>query len=135
MEGNKQPEAKPEEQKQEEQVDQDGQKISKNALKKKQKQEEIARKKAEKEAKKQEEQAKQPEKKKEEVKDEDLDPSKYYELRCKQIRTLMTTKDPFPYPHKFNAQYNIVQFRKEFDPIIQENNKFLEKQVTIAGRV
>eukprot|EP00825_Cyclidium_porcatum_P046870 TRINITY_DN7486_c0_g1_i1.p1 TRINITY_DN7486_c0_g1~~TRINITY_DN7486_c0_g1_i1.p1 ORF type:complete len:607 (-),score=172.29 TRINITY_DN7486_c0_g1_i1:384-2204(-) len=126
---------KPQENEKDEQTGE--QKMSKNALKKKQKQEEIAKKKAEKEAKKQEEQQNKPQQKKKEEKkeEEELDPSKYYELRCKQIKTLMETKNPFPYPHKFNVQYNVKQFRNEYDPTITENNKFLEKEVTIAGRV
>ena len=38
-----------------------------------------------------------------EADEESLDPTAYFENRCKAIIALKEQKNPYPYPHKFNV--------------------------------
>jgi len=78
-----------------------GDKVSKTELKKRQKAREVAKKKAEKAAA-----APKPaaSKKTDKVDMSDLNPNQYFELRSRQIKHLLDTKSPNPYPHKFHTE-------------------------------
>lgn len=67
--------------------------------------------------------------------DEELDPSKYTDMRKNFIHALRA-EGKNPYPHKFNREISIVDFKKKFDDMTIENGSFLEDQkVGIAGRI
>ena len=81
--------------------------VSKNELKKRQTQRKKAKDAAEKAAKK----AAEPKnEKKKAANDDELDPSKYTEIRRKFLQDLRD-KGANPYPHKFNRDLTIPQFR------------------------
>lgn len=42
--------------------------------------------------------------------------------------------DTYPYPHKFNVQYNLTEFINNYKDKTK-TNEFLEEQVNIAGRI
>lgn len=115
----------------------DDKKVSKNEQKRLKKLEELEKKKKEKEEQKrlkaeQETQAKpKPAKPEEEI----LDPVLYFESRSKVISHLKQDRKTHPYPHKFQVDLTIEQFRKEFDAKCVEKNAFLEQTVSVAGRV
>lgn len=119
------------------------QKLSKNELKRRQKEEENRKKK---EAKELEKQAKEAEKKakgeatgeksKKGIQQEEIkDPTAYYENRCSLITNLRSHEKYRPYPHKFEVNYSIAEFIREFEPLCTEKGEFLEKEVSVAGRV
>lgn len=86
--------------------------VSKSELKKRQTQRKKAKEAAEKAAKK----ASDPKavKKEKAENDDDLDPSKYTEIRRKFLQDLRK-EGKNPYPHKFNRDMTITQFRKDYE--------------------
>lgn len=73
--------------------------VSKTELKKRTKAREVAAKKAAKAA------AAPPKKESKKAVDmSDLNPNQYFELRSRQIKHLLDTKSPNPYPHKFHTE-------------------------------
>jgi lysyl-tRNA synthetase class 2 len=81
--------------------------VSKTELKKRVKARETAAKKA---AKAAAAPKKEPSKKADKVDMSDLNPSQYFELRSRQIKHLLDTKSPNPYPHKFHTELNPASF-------------------------
>jgi len=109
--------------------------LEKLALKEKEKAEKL-KKKQEEEEKKKAEGGDQPKKKKAAFgAEEDQDPTHYYENRGKFIAGLRNHEKYNPYPHKFDVSHTIPQFIKEFEPQCTEKGQFIEKEVTVAGRV
>ncbi|KAL5339421.1 hypothetical protein BJX70DRAFT_363590 [Aspergillus crustosus] len=109
-----------------------GEKVSKTELKKRQK----AR---EREAKKKEKEAAAPPKpaqKKVSAEDEEanLTPNQYFEIRSNRINKLRETKQPDPYPHKFQVTNDLRQFLKEYESLEKGEQK-PETTVRIAGRI
>ena len=47
--------------------------------------------------------------------EENLDPRLYFENRSKVLLALKESKDPFPYPHKYDVKLTLGQFRREYD--------------------
>jgi lysyl-tRNA synthetase class 2 len=88
-----------------------GEKISKTELKKRIKAREVAAKKAAKAAA-----APKPaaSKKAEGVDMSDLNPNQYFELRSRQIKHLLDTKTPNPYPHKFQTELDPRTFVEKY---------------------
>ena len=86
--------------------------VSKGELKKRQTQKKKAKEAAEKAAKK----AADPKtvKKEKAANDDELDPSKYTEIRRKFLQDLRDNGKN-PYPHKFNRDMTIPQFRKDYE--------------------
>lgn len=68
------------------------------------------------------------------MKEEELDPTAYFENRSKMITELKQNPNTYPYPHKFHVDTTVHQFIQKFTPIT-ENEKWLETQVCMAGRV
>ena len=67
--------------------------------------------------------------------DDDVDPSKYYELRCKTV-TDMKASGGHPYPHKFHVSHSVAEFVAEFSPEgIVDAGARLQKEVSVAGRM
>lgn len=110
-------------------------KLSKNQQKYLEKQAKKEKEKAEKEAAKKEKEAQNPTvaKKKAVVEEEILDPTAYYENRCKFISNIRSHPKYGPYPHKFHVSHSIAEFTNEFTPLCVENGKFLDREVSVAG--
>lgn len=119
---------------------------SKNELKRRQKEEEARKKKEAKELEKQAKEAERkakaelagekPKEKKGFHQEDAKDPTAYYENRCKLINETLRSNEKFrPYPHKFEVNFSISEFINEFGPVCTENGHFLDKEVSVAGRV
>ncbi|KAL4764136.1 lysine--tRNA ligase KRS1 [Aspergillus foveolatus] len=110
-----------------------GEKVSKSELKRRQKL-------REKEAKKKEKEAAAPPKpaaqKKVSAEDEEanLTPNQYFEIRSKRINKLRETKQPDPYPHKFQVTDDLRKYLKEYESLAKGEQK-PETTVRIAGRI
>ncbi|PWY78289.1 lysine--tRNA ligase KRS1 [Aspergillus heteromorphus CBS 117.55] len=108
-----------------------GEKVSKSELKRRQKQ-------REKEAKKKEKEAAAPPKaeKKTSAEDEEanLTPNQYFEIRSKRINKLRETKQPDPYPHKFQVTDDLRKFLKDYEGLEKGEQK-TDVPVRIAGRI
>jgi lysyl-tRNA synthetase class 2 len=48
---------------------------------------------------------------------------------------LKETQDPCPYPHKFEVEHTIKEFRTKFDLLVVEKGAMLEEETSVAGRV
>ncbi|KAG8997636.1 lysyl-tRNA synthetase [Tulasnella sp. JGI-2019a] len=70
-------------------------------------------------------------------KEDDLSPNQYYELRCRQIQKLRQTRDPDPYPHKFDVTMSISKFVEEFDKEgkIKKGERLDVPPINLAGRI
>ncbi|KIW08897.1 lysine-tRNA ligase [Verruconis gallopava] len=84
-----------------------GERVSKTEYKKRVKAREAAAKKA---AKAAAAPKKEVSKKSDKVDMSDLNPNQYFELRSRQIKHLLETKNPNPYPHKFHTELDIRTF-------------------------
>ncbi|PWY91927.1 lysine--tRNA ligase KRS1 [Aspergillus sclerotioniger CBS 115572] len=108
-----------------------GEKVSKSELKRRQKN-------REKEAKKKEKEAAAPPKpaKKTSAEDDEanLTPNQYFEIRSKRINKLRETKQPDPYPHKFQVTDDLRKFLKEHEGLAKGEQK-TDVPVRIAGRI
>ncbi|KAL4922270.1 hypothetical protein BDW62DRAFT_172167 [Aspergillus aurantiobrunneus] len=109
-----------------------GEKVSKSELKKRQKL-------REKEAKKKEKEAAAPPKpaqKKASAEEEEanLTPNQYFEIRSKKVNRLRETKQPDPYPHKFQVTDDLRKFLKDYESLEKGDQK-PEIPVRIAGRI
>ncbi|GES75254.1 lysyl-tRNA synthetase [Rhizophagus clarus] len=67
-------------------------------------------------------------------KEPDLEQSQYFNYRSKIIDELRHTKDPNPYPHKFNVDVTISQFIQK-NSHIKAGQVNTEEIVRIAGRI
>lgn len=66
--------------------------------------------------------------------EEKLDPREYFKLRSRTITKLKETRDPYPYPHKFNVTTDMREFVKEYDGLAKgEERKDVE--VRVGGRI
>lgn len=111
-----------------------GEHISKTELKKRQKQ-------REKEAKKQEKAAAAPPKpaaaaKKTSAEDEEkeLTPNQYFEIRSRAITKLIESRDPYPYPHKFQSDYDVRNFTADYGHL-KSGEHAKDKVIRIAARM
>ncbi|KAL4804516.1 hypothetical protein BDV18DRAFT_143320 [Aspergillus unguis] len=110
-----------------------GEKVSKSELKRRQKL-------REKEAKKKDKEAAAPPKpatqKKASAEEEEanLTPNQYFEIRSKRVNKLRETKQPDPYPHKFQVTDDLRQYLKDYESLEKGEQK-PEKTVRIAGRI
>ncbi|PYI11338.1 lysine--tRNA ligase KRS1 [Aspergillus sclerotiicarbonarius CBS 121057] len=108
-----------------------GEKVSKSELKRRQKN-------REKEAKKKEKEAAAPPKpaKKTSAEDDEanLTPNQYFEIRSKRINKLRETKQPDPYPHKFQVTDDLRKLLKEHEGLAKGEQK-PDVPVRIAGRI
>ncbi|KAJ0426343.1 hypothetical protein BJY00DRAFT_271978 [Aspergillus carlsbadensis] len=109
-----------------------GEKVSKTELKKRQK----AR---ERDAKKKEKAAAAPPKpasKKVSAEEEEanLTPNQYFEIRSNRINKLRETKQPDPYPHKFQVTDDLRKYLKDYESLEKGEQK-PDTTVRIAGRI
>lgn len=109
-------------------------------LKRRQKQRETEKKKAEKKAA---QAATAPEKKaaaggSAAAAEDELDAAAFYELRSNVIKKMRETKNPDPYPHKFNVTQGIPQYVREWGvegKVADGQTTEVEKEISLAGRV
>jgi lysyl-tRNA synthetase class 2 len=115
-----------------------GEWVSKNELKKRQTQRKNAAKAAEKAAKKKEDGDKKPAASKKAGPTEEeteLDPSQYTEIR-KNFLEGLRQEGKNPYPHKFQRDMTIPQFREKYEQVELENGQFVEDQkIALTGRI
>ncbi|EEP76384.1 lysyl-tRNA synthetase [Uncinocarpus reesii 1704] len=116
-----------------------GERVSKSELKKRQKQRELEKKKAEKAAEKAAAAAaagagSAGKKKSAEEEESQLTPNQYFEIRSGKINQLRQTKNPNPYPHKFQVTADLRQFLKEHQSL-KKGEQLRDKQIQIAGRI
>ncbi|OKL56293.1 Lysine--tRNA ligase, cytoplasmic [Talaromyces atroroseus] len=110
-----------------------GEKVSKSELKRRQKT-------REKEAKKKEKEAAAPPKPKQEKQksaeeeESNLSPHQYFEIRSAKINKLRQTKNPDPYPHKFQVTIDPRQFLTQYESLAKGEQK-TDITVQVAGRV
>ncbi|KAI5309846.1 lysyl-tRNA synthetase [Ascosphaera atra] len=107
-----------------------GERVSKTELKKRQKQRAA-------EEKKKAKAAANPApavKKSAEEEESNLTPNQYFEIRSNKINKLRDTKNPNPYPHKFQVTTDLRQFLKEFT-YLKKGEQLPEQEVRIAGRI
>ncbi|PWN92439.1 lysyl-tRNA synthetase [Acaromyces ingoldii] len=68
--------------------------------------------------------------------EEELDPSKYYERRVREIQKLRETGNPDPYPHKFHVSISLTDFIEKYQDRVEAGEKVEnEGEVSIAGRI
>ncbi|GAT22208.1 lysyl-tRNA synthetase [Aspergillus luchuensis] len=108
-----------------------GEKVSKSELKRRQKN-------REKEAKKKEKEAAAPPKAEKKTSAEDdeanLTPNQYFEIRSKRINKLRETKNPDPYPHKFQVTDDLRKYLTDYEGLAKGEQK-PEVAIRIAGRI
>lgn len=110
-----------------------GEMISKTELKKRQKQ-------RERDAKKQAKAAAAPaqpvasKKKNAEDEEKDLTPNQYFEIRSRAITKLIESKDPYPYPHKFQNNYDIRNFVSEYGHL-KSGETLKKKEIRFTARL
>ncbi|ORX40697.1 hypothetical protein BD324DRAFT_611813 [Kockovaella imperatae] len=119
-----------------------GEMVSKSEHKKRIKERQRAEVKAASQAKKAEEAASQPKKAaagpSAAAKEAEMDAVAFYELRSKTINKLRQTKNPNPYPHKFNVDQSIPRYIAEWgaEGKIENGTSASDaKPVSLAGRV
>ncbi|KAJ3107041.1 lysyl-tRNA synthetase [Phlyctochytrium planicorne] len=66
--------------------------------------------------------------------EETLDPRMYFENRSKAILKLRETKNPNPYPHKFNPTISISEFIEKYSHL-KEGDHVEDVVVQVAGRI
>ncbi|KAI1472745.1 lysyl-tRNA synthetase [Daldinia caldariorum] len=110
-----------------------GERVSKSELKKRQKQ-------RERDAKKQEKAAAAPpkpasaKKTNAEADEKELTPNQYFEIRSRAISKLIESKEPYPYPHKFQRDYDLNDLVKQYGHLKSgEHDK--TKILHVAGRI
>jgi lysyl-tRNA synthetase, class II len=109
--------------------------VSKNELKKRQTLRKKAKDAAEKAAKKAQTAPKATAEKKVKAEEEEVDPSKYTDNR-KAFLEGMRSDGKNPYPHKFNRDFTIPQFKEKYDQIKIANGEFKEgENVSVTGRI
>ncbi|WEW58236.1 lysyl-tRNA synthetase [Emydomyces testavorans] len=112
-----------------------GEHVSKSELKKRQKQREQEKKKAEKAAAAAAAGTGSAGKKKSaEEEESQLTPNQYFEIRSGKINQLRQTKNPNPYPHKFQVTDDLREFLKEHQ-CLKKGEQLRDKRVQIAGRI
>ena len=130
----KQPEMREKDGKKEYMDDETNEWVSKNELKKRQTARKKAADAAEKAAKKADVPKKAGAKKDEKVEDE-KDPSKYTEIRKKMLQD-MRNQGKEVYPHKFQKDMTLPQFRDHYEAQKITDGTFLDnKKVSITGRI
>ncbi|MCJ1397445.1 lysyl-tRNA synthetase [Xylographa trunciseda] len=108
-----------------------GEKVSKSELKKRQKHRQV-------EEKKREKAAAAPMRVEKHISAEEeennLTPNQYFEIRSAKIKKLRESKQPNPYPHKFNVTTDLRDFLKKYDSI-KTGEHLKDVEVRVGGRI
>lgn len=108
-----------------------GEMVSKSELKKRIKQRQVE---AKKQAKAASAQPPAAPKKKQNDALADLNPSQYFEARSRHVQELRKSKEPNPYPHKFQVSIRSPEFLQKYAHL-ERGQTLPEERVSIAGRV
>ncbi|KAI9842881.1 MAG: lysyl-tRNA synthetase [Thelocarpon superellum] len=113
-----------------------GEMVSKTELKKRQKVRAVEEKKREKAAAAPAQPATTKTAKKSNVEEEEseLTPNQYFEIRSRHIHKLRQTKDPQPYPHKFQVTTDLRQFLQEHESL-KKGELRNDVEVRVGGRI
>lgn len=67
----------------------------------------------------------------------DIPPQQYFALRSRNILKLKETKQPDPYPHKFNVTRSITEYIKAYgkEGVIKPGEKIENVTECLAGRI
>jgi lysyl-tRNA synthetase, class II len=63
-----------------------------------------------------------------------MPPHKYFEVRSKKINELRTSKNPDPYPHKFQTTMAIPEFIDKYTHLAR-GDQLTNTPVSLAGRI
>ncbi|KAF7719669.1 Lysine--tRNA ligase, cytoplasmic [Penicillium ucsense] len=63
-----------------------------------------------------------------------LTPNQYFEIRSKRVQKMFETKNPDPYPHKFQVTTDLRDFLKDYDSLKKGEEK-PDVPIRLAGRV
>lgn len=63
-----------------------------------------------------------------------MDPRQYFEYRSRAVKKLLETKDPNPYPHKFNATLDLKNFVEEYTSLKTGEEK-KDVEVRVGARI
>ncbi|KAH7410590.1 putative Lysyl-tRNA synthetase, cytoplasmic [Cadophora sp. MPI-SDFR-AT-0126] len=69
-----------------------------------------------------------------EADEKELNPNQYFEIRSRAIEKLRKTKEPNPYPHKFNVTYKLQDFVKDYGSLKSGEFK-KEVEIRIGARI
>ncbi|KAL2112612.1 hypothetical protein VUR80DRAFT_7037 [Thermomyces stellatus] len=69
-----------------------------------------------------------------EAAEKDLTPNQYFEIRSRTINKLRETKNPNPYPHKFQVTYDITKFADEFGHL-KSGETARDKVIQVGARI
>ena len=108
-----------------------GERISKTELKKRLKQREAERRKAEKAA------AAPPKPIKNvsaEEEEKELTPNQYFEIRSRNIENLRSSRNPNPYPHKFQVTCDLREFLKKYETL-ERGEQLKDVEVKLGARI
>ncbi|KAF1809305.1 putative Lysyl-tRNA synthetase, cytoplasmic [Eremomyces bilateralis CBS 781.70] len=111
-----------------------GERVSKSELKKRQKKRTIDAKRAEKAASAPAPAKPVAKEASAEEKEKDLTPNQYFEIRSRAIKKLKDTRNPDPYPHKFQVSTDLREFLKKYDSL--ETGQLVEDaEIRIGARI
>ncbi|CAG8595940.1 747_t:CDS:2, partial [Paraglomus occultum] len=65
--------------------------------------------------------------------EENLNPNQYFEIRSRKIQELRASKNPAPYPHKFQVDISLPSFIQKYGSL--EPGEHLSDVVRVAGRI
>ncbi|PGH13316.1 lysine-tRNA ligase [Helicocarpus griseus UAMH5409] len=108
-----------------------GERVSKSELKKRQK---LRQKEAEKKEKAAAAPPKAEKKANAEEEESNLTPNQYFEIRSGRVNKLRQTKDPNPYPHKFQVDDDVREVLKKYESL-QKGEQLKDQEVRVAGRI
>ncbi|MCJ1351034.1 MAG: lysyl-tRNA synthetase [Icmadophila ericetorum] len=63
-----------------------------------------------------------------------LSPNQYFEIRSAKIKKLRETKNPDPYPHKFNVTTDLREFLKKYETI-KTGEHLKDVEIRVGGRI
>ncbi|MCJ1254226.1 lysyl-tRNA synthetase [Lignoscripta atroalba] len=108
-----------------------GEKVSKSELKKRQKQRAVEEKRKEKAAAAP---ARVEKHMSAEEEENNLTPNQYFEIRSAKVKKLRETKNPSPYPHKFNVTTDLRDFLKTYESLKTGEHR-TDVEVRLGGRI
>ncbi|OCL01546.1 lysyl-tRNA synthetase [Glonium stellatum] len=112
-----------------------GERISKSELKRRTKQREAEAKKAEKASKAAAAAPSKPKKEKSgEELEGDLNPNQYFEIRSRQINKLRESKEPNPYPHKFQTNTSLGEFVEKYQSL-KTGETLKDVEIRVGARI
>jgi lysyl-tRNA synthetase, class II len=69
-----------------------------------------------------------------EADEKELNPNQYFEIRSRTVNKLRETKNPNPYPHKFQVEYDLRSFVEDFG-YLKSGENVKDKVIRVGGRI